>query len=161
MRRRPKRLFVLTMKVLTMVLCEDGSILAGSDGDGICRVGTLPEPMSLAAFVKRTAFALDCGGVRFVDGGKSVSRVAVGGGACGEYVPAVLADGCDTFVTADLKYHGFLDAAALGLNLLDAGHFPTEDPVCARLIRLLQDRFPGLNVVKSTVHRDVVQFYVP
>ena len=53
--------------------------------------------------------------------------------------PAAIAAGCDTFVTSDLSYHQFLDAAGKGINLIDAGHFPTEDPVCAVLAAYLRE----------------------
>ncbi len=43
------------------------------------------------------------------------------GGACADLLRDALALGCDTFVTADVKYNGFLDAKALGVNLIDAG----------------------------------------
>ena len=87
-----------------------------------------------------------------------VGRVAVGGGACGEYIPQALAQGCDTFVTSDLRYNDFLDTQ--GLNLIDAGHFPTEDVVCAEVVRRLQKAFPDIRVSKSAVHHDAVQYYM-
>ena len=68
--------------------------------------------------------------------------------------------GCDTFVTADVKYHDFLNAAEMGLNLVDAGHFPTEDPVCSVLIDHLKSQFPSLTIEKSASHREVIQYYV-
>ena len=80
--------------------------------------------------------------------------MAVGGGACGEYEPLAASLGCDTFVTADLKYHDFQNAPALGLNLLDAGHFPTENVVCPVLADYIL-RFPGVAVSLSRVHREV------
>ena len=129
-------------------------------GDNICRMGTLPEPVPLREFVRQAAKALHCGGIRYADAGKTVYRVAVGGGACGEYADAALNAGCDTFLTADIKYHGFLDAVAAGLNLIDAGHFPTEDPVCAKLVALLRDGFPELSVRKSALHADVIRYAV-
>ena len=116
--------------------------------------------MALGDFVARVSSALGCSGVRYADAGKSVRRVAVGGGACGEYADAAAAAGCDTFVTADLSYHAFLDAAGKGVNLIDAGHFPTEDPVCQVLISYLQEKFPTLFVEKSASHREVIQYYV-
>ena len=67
----------------------------------------------------------------------------------------VVAQGCDTFVTSDLKYNQFLDAKALGLNLLDAGHFPTENVVCAPLAGRLAKAFPEVEVLLSEVHREV------
>ena len=93
--------------------------------------------------------------MRFADGGQPVSKVAVGGGACGSMLEDALAQGCDTFVTADLKYNQFLDARALGLNLLDAGHFPTENVVCAPLARRLAKEFPQVEVMVSQVHTEV------
>lgn len=86
--------------------------------------------------------------------------MAVGGGACGDMFPLAVEKGCDAFVTADVKYNQFLDAAAMGLLLVDAGHFPTEDPVCPAIAAYLRDRFPELTVIESDSHREIVQYYV-
>lgn len=123
---------------------------------GIGRVGELTQPMPFTdylAFLKRN---LAPNGLRYVDAGKPVRRVAVGGGACANMVEDVLAKGCDTFVTSDVKYDGFLDARALGLNLVDAGHFPTEDVVCPQLVEWLSEAFPEVEVRKSRQHREVI-----
>ena len=123
---------------------------------GIGRTGTAHRPGlsagEYAAFVKEK---LGSACVRFVDGGRPVTKVAVGGGACGSMMEDAVAQGCDTFVTADLKYNQFLEARALGLNLLDAGHFPTENVVCAPLARRLAKEFPQVEVTVSRVHREV------
>ena len=71
-----------------------------------------------------------------------------------------LLGGCDTLVTSDLKYNEFLDAQASGLTVIDAGHFPTEDVVCPALAGYLREKFPGLTVEKSAVHREVIQYYM-
>lgn len=126
--------------------------------DGIGRTGTLEREMPLAEFAAYVKERLWSGGIRYADGGKPVRHVAVGGGACGEYAPLAASLGCDTFVTADLKYHDFQNAPGLGLNLLDAGHFPTENVVCPVLEDVLRGRFPGLTVVRSAVHRDIIQY---
>ena len=76
----------------------------------------------------------------------------------GEYIPQAIAQGCDTFVTSDLRYNDFLDTQ--GLNLIDAGHFPTEDVVCQEIVRRLRETFPELEVTKSAVHGDAVKFYM-
>lgn len=129
--------------------------------EGIGRVGTLKDgPMPLTQFVMKITAALRCNGLRYADAGKPVSRVAVGGGACGDYIGQAISAGCDTFVTADLRYHDFLDAKPRGINLIDAGHFPTEDVVCPVLIRYLRERFPALTVEKSASHREVIQYYL-
>ena len=130
------------------------------DPEALCRMGTLAAPMALEDFARFVQKALHANGVRFADAGKMVSRVAVGGGACGDYEDLAIAAGCDTFVTSDLTYHTFLDAEGKGINLIDAGHFPTEDPVCAKLISYLTARFPELAITKSDSHREVIQYYV-
>lgn len=95
---------------------------------GIGRVGTA-APCSLRDFAEHVKGKLHTESVRLVDSGKSVHRVAVGGGSCGSMLADALAAGCDTFVTSDVKYDTFLEAKAQGINLIDAGHFSTENVV--------------------------------
>ncbi len=130
---------------------EHGSKMA------LCRVGTI-APQSLEAFARHVKAALGLSGLRYASGGKPVEKVAVGGGSCIEFAALAAAQGCDTFVTGDVKYHEFQKAETLGLNILDAGHFGTENPVCAKLLQILQTQFPQLSVQISQSHRDVVKF---
>ena len=125
---------------------------------GIGRVGVLEAPMDLGAFADQVKQALHTHGLRLCDGKKPVHRVAVGGGSCGSLLPEVIARGCDTFVTGDVKYDVFLEAAEMGVNLIDAGHYPTENPVCVRLESWLRQGFPNVETKVSACHRDVVQF---
>ena len=124
---------------------------------GLIRTGSVREQSlpAFAAFVKET---LGCPGLRYADAGRPVQRVAVGGGSCGSAIDEVLAAGCDTLVTADLKYNHFEEAKYRGLNLIDAGHFETENPVCAVLARILCEALPDVRVLCSNVHKDETQF---
>ena len=125
---------------------------------GLLRQGTV-DAQPLSQFLAHVKSALGCQGLRYADGGKPVCRVAVGGGACGgEYMDAVAA-GCDTFVTADVKYNQFWEAKEAGLNLIDAGHFHTENPVCSVLATKLQAAFTALQVVLSQKHTDCAKFF--
>lgn len=114
---------------------------------------------TLPAFIEHVKTKLSCDGLRYVDGGKQVCKVAVGGGSCGSALADVVAAGCDTFVTADVKYNQFWDAKEMGINLIDAGHFHTENPVCAVLADKLQKAFPDVQVILSKKHADCVNFY--
>ena len=128
------------------------------DAPYLIRYGEVEE-QRLADFVPFVRQKLACDGLRYVDGGSSVRRVAVGGGSCGEFLTRVRESlGCDTFVTADVKYHQFADAKELGLNLIDAGHIETENPVCAYLAAKLRSGFPEIEVVQSRVHADCIKF---
>ena len=121
-------------------------------------MGTVPE-QSLDAFLTVVKTALHCPGLRYAQGGKSVHQVAVGGGACADGMAEALAAGCDTFVTADVKYNQFWDAADFGLNLIDAGHFYTENPVCGYLAEKLRAAFPAVSVKISQSHQDCMKFF--
>ena len=124
---------------------------------GIGRVGTLAggEAPGLTVFAAQVKEALGANGVRYVDAGKPVRRVAVGGGSCASMMDDALAAGCDAFVTADVKYDQYLQAKALGLTLMDAGHFATENVVCAPLAGWLAGRFPEAEVSLSRRHKEV------
>lgn len=116
----------------------------------IGRIGTLKCEMPLVEFTRFVIESLGCNGLRYTDCGKPVHRVAVGGGACGDYIPQAIAAGCDTFVTSDLRYHDFLDNTEL--HLIDAGHFPTENVICEPLVTYLQRAFPTAIVMKTAAH---------
>ncbi|WP_186564465.1 Nif3-like dinuclear metal center hexameric protein [Lawsonibacter celer] len=126
---------------------------------GIGRVGNaagVPKyTPAFAAFVKE---ALGANGVRYVDARRPVRRVAVGGGACADLMDQALAMGCDTFVTSDVKYNGFLDAKALGLNLIDAGHYPTENVVCPILAKWLENGFPKTEICLTNRHKEAFSY---
>ena len=125
---------------------------------GLLRQGMIAK-QSLQQFLSIVKIALACEGLRYSDCGKAVHKVAVGGGSCaGEMEQAVNA-GCDTFVTADVKYNQFWDAKHLGLNLIDAGHFHTENPVCRYLTQKLRQAFPEITVTMSARHTDCAKFF--
>ena len=124
---------------------------------GLGRWGEVPE-CSLPDFLQQVKQALGCAGLRYCDAGRPVHRVAVGGGACASFLKQAAALGCDTFVTADVKYNQFQDAFDLGVNLIDAGHFWTENGVCRMLQQRLQQNFPELTVQLSQIHTDITRF---
>lgn len=126
---------------------------------GISRLGELPEAFPLEEFLRRTKTALNCAGLRYVDGGKPVHKIACCGGAGGSDMMNAIAAGCDTYVTADLKYDPFLQAKELGLNLIDADHFCTENVVVPHLKELLNAEFPTVEVLISKVHKQTIQFF--
>ena len=125
---------------------------------GLLRCGYVEE-RALEAFLPHVKQALGCKGLRYVSGGKPVRKVAVGGGSCAGGMLEALDAGCDTFVTADVKYNQFWDAHDLGLNLIDAGHFATEDPVTGYLKAKLSAAFPEVEFVISATHRDCMEFF--
>ena len=134
---------------------------AGTDEQGnpygLLRCGYVEET-SLNAFMAQVKTKLGTPTLRFARGNGKVRKVAVGGGSCAGAIPVVKAAGCDTFVTADAKYNQFWDARDMGLNLIDAGHFYTENPVVAVLAAALSQAFPEIEVIISKTHHDCMEF---
>lgn len=127
---------------------------------GLGRIGNLPREMGGEEFLQWTKERLGCSGLRYTGKKETVRRVAVGGGACGEFAGEAFAKGADVYVTADLKYHEFLDAKEKGWFLVDAGHFETENAICAHMAQLFTQEF-GEDVVPllSQVHRSAIEFF--
>ena len=137
---------------------ENIQIINPRDGVGLLRCGEVDE-QSLEAFLEYVKTSLHCDGLRYVSGGKPVRKVAVGGGSCAGGMLEALAAGCDTFVTADIKYNQFWDAHDLGMNLIDAGHFHTENPIVPVLAEKIAAAFPEIEVKISESHRDCMKYY--
>ena len=125
---------------------------------GLLRCGEVKQ-QALENFLGAVKEKLHCEGLRYVDGGKPVHKIAVGGGACAGELRAAVKAGCDTFVTSDVKYNQFWDAKELDVNLVDAGHFHTENPAVAVLAEKLRAAFPELEVKISEKHNDCMKFY--
>lgn len=125
---------------------------------GLLRSGTVPA-QSLQDFLAFAKNQLGCEGLRYVDSGKPVHKVAVGGGSCCDEMMEAVQAGCDTFLTSDAKYNDFWDAKDLGLNLIDAGHFYTENPVVPYLAARISAAFPEITVKISETHADCMNFY--
>jgi len=105
---------------------------------GIGRVGLLPRVTTLYAFARdvreRLGAAVRFGG----DPEAAVLRVAVVGGSGGEYVTQAHAARADVLVTGEIRHHEALRAAALGIGVVEAGHYETERVVLAPWIAGLQ-----------------------
>ena len=104
------------------------------DGIPLGRVGVLAEKMSAEEFAKKVKEVLKAPFVLLSDAKKEVHKVAVVGGNGGDLVGAAKAMGADTFVSGRLDYHSMTDAPdqkVRSINLIEAGHFYTEDPVCS------------------------------
>ncbi len=100
--------------------------------NGLGRIGNLARDMGLEEFAAYVKNKLATPYVRAGGGKGSISRVAIGSGACADSIVTARKKGADVMVTADMKYHEMLSAAACGIAVIDAGHYPTE--VCAKKI---------------------------
>ena len=126
------------------------------DSNGLGRIGVVEE-MALADYAQLVKASLKADYVTVGDAGKPVHKVAVCGGAGSDLIDIALAKGADTLVTGDVKYHSAQQAVFSGLNIIDAGHQPTELPVLDKLadrlsLRLVEREIDVVvNVARETL----------
>lgn len=122
----------------------------------IGRMGVITNeqtPSDFAAFVaERLGKKV---GIEYVDGRKNVKTVAVGGGACGEFVFECKKYGIDAFVTGEAKHHEMIYAAENGITLIAAGHYATENVALEKLASTLVEKFEGLTVTVTRLDNPV------
>ena len=109
-------------------------------------VGELPQsltPCELALWVKEK---LGARGVRFLEGAMPIKTVAICGGSGGEFLEKAQKLGAEALITADVKHSQMLQAAHLGITLIDAGHFDTEVLVLQPFVEALRSLLPELEI---------------
>ena len=99
--------------------------------DPVGRIATI-NTASLQEFASGVKASL---GAPFVlySGNKDVNKVYVVGGDGKELIQNAIDNGCDTLITGRASYNTAIDAADMGLNIVEAGHFYTENPICCAL----------------------------
>lgn len=123
----------------------------------ICR---LEEPAALESFLAEAEGALGAKDFRYCCSSGYVQRLAVCGGAGGDMVYEALKYDCDTVLTGEIKHHQWLDGKEMGLNLIDAGHYPTENVVVPVLCDMLRSAFPDIEICASALQRPVTKGFL-
>ena len=140
------------------LLTEDARLPSG-EVFSYGRVGHLKSQLSLDKYLEMLKAALGAYGLRYYDAGRAVYKVAVVSGSGSDEFHEAVRHGCDTFVTADIKYSVFLDAKESGINIIDGGHFCTENLVVSSLAERLSAAFPDSDVIVSRRHAQTVRFF--
>ena len=99
--------------------------------DMIGRIGELDEEITLEDFAYKVKEATGSDAVKYADGYNKVKRVAVVGGDGKDYVDTAVMAGADTYLSGRISYNMMEEASERGINLIEAGHFFTEQPVTA------------------------------
>jgi dinuclear metal center YbgI/SA1388 family protein len=116
-------------------------------GDGIGRVGLLPEPLTATDFLNKLGNVLGIAPRTLTPAqALAVQSVAVCGGAGAELITEALAAGAHALVTGDIRHHEFVAAAEQGFLLIDAGHHATETPGARELGRRLEQALEGVRI---------------
>ncbi len=107
----------------------------GDEGEKIGRIGRLSHSMSAKEFATMAKIALGTPLALFSDGGVRAHKVAIVGGDGKDFIAAAALAGADTFLTGRASYNSMVEASELRMNIIEAGHFYTEDMICEYFMR--------------------------
>ncbi|MCH5298839.1 MAG: Nif3-like dinuclear metal center hexameric protein [Ruminococcus sp.] len=140
-------------------LAEAVGVKNGGFVEGECLyIGEFDEAVTNARFAAAVKSALGCKGLRYTLAEKQVKKVAICSGSGGDYVYLAKEQGADVLLTGEIKHHEILDAVRLGVAVVDAGHFKTEDVVIAPLCGKLSEEFKDVTFVRSEKCTDTVEY---
>lgn len=106
---------------------------------GLGAIGCLDTATPLSTLMRHAKERWRLSGcVGFGDELAEIKRVAVGGGACGDFWPQALEKGADLFITSDIAYHHRNDALNMGLSLIQCDHGEMERVSLPALKALLE-----------------------
>lgn len=126
-------------------------------GEGIGRVGMLPETMTVEACARlvRERFGLPNVKV-FGDQKAQVRRAALSPGAGKSMAGAARACRAEVLITGDIDHHTGIDLWDGGIAVIDAGHYGIEHIYIEDLRQFLEEHCPGLRVHTAPVEQPFV-----
>lgn len=92
------------------------------------RMGDFPEPITMETACRLVEKALNVKGeLKTVgDSNKVLRTVGLCSGSGGDTMRAAINNGCDLFITGDVRHHEAQVAIEKGICVIDAGHYGTE-----------------------------------
>lgn len=133
------------------------------DSVGLGRIGFLEYPIKLGDYIQNIKDILGLSVLRFCGNkDKIIKKVAVCSGSGADLITTAKFSGADLYITGDLKYHEAQHAEKIGLNLVDAGHYGTENIVKELLFEYLNDKIKEkkyeVNLLKSEINTNPWQY---
>ena len=121
--------------------------------DCLGRIGHLEAETSIEEFAARVKSALGIDKLIVSDAGNPVYSVALVGGDGKGYVNDAIMMGADTYLSGRIGYNVMEEAAEIGINLIEAGHYATEFPVTSFFAHLI-------NKIEPKIITEIVGSYV-
>ena len=139
-------------------LCQKLNLdAAPCDYDPFLYIGSYSHEFQPKDWVDMVKNALSAPVIRAKFSSNLVQKVAVCCGSGGDFLGLAHKLGADTLITGDVKHNIFVEAAELNMNIVDAGHFHTENIIVPSLCEMLSNRFSDINFIPAdaqpfTVH---------
>lgn len=88
-----------------------------------------------------------------------ISKVAICSGSGGSLLDLAIAKNCDALITGDVKHNVWIEANDSRFTVFDCGHFHTENLVLTEIRRVLEEKFPLLDVEIADSSVDPCKYY--
>ncbi len=129
--------------------------------NGFCRKGRPPFSATFAELIGAASEALSMEKRYFRWTGdltKTIETVGWCTGAGSEFIKAAWEDGCDLYITGDLKYHEAQMAKEMGLCVLDIGHYGSEKIFAENMADMLREHIGAEDVEIFCSEKDLNPF---
>lgn len=121
--------------------------------EGIGRIGRLPQEETLEEWGRRIKHIFGLESVKLFGDGRTSLRTAAVCPGSGKSVIEKAADmGADVLITGDIDHHAGIDAVAMGLTIIDAGHYGLEQIFVPYMEEFLKRECSGLHIMCAQEH---------
>ena len=122
---------------------------------GLGRIGKLKKAARVSQIIEKVKKATGAKAIGIVGSEKKlVNKAAVCAGSCGKIINTVIAEGCDLYLTGELKHHQALAAQEAGVTCLCLSHTVSERFMLKKLAGQLRGRLGNVKIKVSRKDAD-------
>jgi len=127
---------------------------------GLGVIATFDKAVNASSLIEKVKTACNASSVRcstLPPDDSSLQRIAICGGAGGEFIVDAVRAGADAYITADIRYHDFAEWADR-IFIVDAGHYETESCTKTLFMQLIKEKFANFAVYISTTEKNPINY---
>lgn len=125
---------------------------------GLGRIVNLHKEIKLEDLIEQVKNKLNINNLRVVRGTDTVSKIAIINGSGQYFIGKAMSLGVDTVITGDTTYHFASDYKEMGINILDVGHFASEQIIFFNVMKQIESKFNNVIFIRSSVEEDPFTF---
>ena len=125
---------------------------------GLGRLVTLEQATTLEDIINKVKATFNINNLRVVKGKDEANKIAIINGSGQDFIGRAISKGADCIITGDTTYHFASDYKEMGINIIDAGHFASEQIVFFNVMKNIIDKFNDVEFILSKVEEDPYTF---
>lgn len=121
---------------------------------GLGRLVTLDKATTLDEIINKVKETFKANNFRVVKGKEEVNKIAIINGSGQDFIGKAISKGADCIITGDTTYHFASDYKEMGINIIDIGHFASEQVVFFNVMNKIIRKFDDIEFILSKVEED-------